>query len=176
MAERTVIVSDLGGEELPNDQHVKLIVEHPDYQMPLELDSSVEEAEKFQDTALRIVTVTIHAPNVPVRKVRVETKTIDKLFPKVNFDEVLQGARKAELATPVRRTPGRPARTPSAPAGDKIDYTSPENAGKLHRGRITEAEKDWVRANRDMASYNREQQTGKPIDFDDPAEVKRYSL
>jgi hypothetical protein len=66
--------------------------------------------------------------------------------------------------------------TASPPAADGIDYTSAENAGKLHPGDVADAEAAWVRANRDKASKNRQSQTGKPIDWNDPKERERYAL
>ena len=46
----------------------------------------------------------------------------------------------------------------------------------LHRGRVTEEEARLVRDNRDQASANRQAQGHPPLDFADPAEVKRYGL
>jgi hypothetical protein len=106
----------------------------------------------------------------------VETKTLDKLFEGIDFDRVLEGARKSER-TGVKRRDEAPARAGStATTGPKVDYTSPESAGILHRGRVTSAEADWVRANLDAASSNRVRVGQPAIDPSDPKEQQRYGL
>lgn len=172
MAIKSLVVSDIGGEELSDDNHARVVVRHPDNPSALELDISTVEASKLTDTTLRLVSMTVYEPNKPPRSIQMETKVLDKLFEGVDFDKVLEGARKADVP---KAAPAKRGAAPRA-AGDKVDYTAPEHAGKLHRGRITEAEADWVRNNQDKASYNREQQTGKPIDFADAAEQKRYGM
>jgi hypothetical protein len=174
MATRSLVISDLSSAELDDTNHVTAIITHPDVSFPVQIDLSAEEAEKLQETPLRLVEFELHAPNAPVRTVRVETKVLDKLFSGVNWDDVVAGAQKVTRSS-TQASPKRAA-SPKASGGEKLDYTAPENAGKLHRGRITEAEAAWVRDNRDKASYNREQQGGKPIDFEDAAEKKRYGI
>lgn len=168
MATRTVVYSDLSGDELDDSNHARVQVKHPDNPAVLELDCSIEEADKLTNTTLRLIEFTIFAGDRAPRKALMETKAVDSLFK--DFDKALEGARKAE--------PGRVAavKKSAAKTGPGIDYSTPENAGKLHRGRITDAEAEWVRDNQDKASYNREQQTGKPIDFSDAAEQKRYGM
>ena len=70
--------------------------------------------------------------------------------------------------------------TPSRPTGrtkaDKVDYTAPDRYGQLHRGRLTDEERELVRANREQASRNRQAQGHPPIDWDDDKERTRYGL
>lgn len=174
MAIKQVVLSDLSGTELDDNTHTRVVVRHPDFNQPLELDISTDEAGKLANTTLRLVEFQVFAPNQPPRTALVESKVLDKTFEGVDFDAVLQGARKAVVSTSSAAPRKRAASSTST--AEKVDYTSPEHAGKLHRGRITDAEKDWVKANQDKASYNREQQTGKAIDWSDPAEAKRYGL
>jgi hypothetical protein len=123
--------------------------------------------------------MTVLEPNKPARTVQMETKVLDRLFGEVDFDRVLEGARRADLASvppsqrPARSTSTQPS---SAARGEKIDYTAPDRFGQLHRGRVTEEEARLVRENRDQASANRQNQGHGPIDFGDAAEIKRYSL
>ena len=65
---------------------------------------------------------------------------LDRLFSDVDFDRVLEGARRADLASvPPSQRPGRTAPPASAAArAEKIDYTAPDRFGQLHRGRVTE--------------------------------------
>lgn len=177
MAIKTVAVSDISQAEVPDDQHVRVVVKHPDFPTTLELDVTAEEADKFRNTALRMVTVTIYAPDVPPREAMIETKTLDKLFTGVDFNKVLEGARKAELSPAGAPRRGRPARAAAAPkSGDKPDYTAPDRYGQLHRGRITDEESRLVRENPDQASKNREVQGHPPIDWNDAKEKARYGL
>ena len=177
MAIKQVAISDISNEEVPDESHARVVIEHPDMTFPVELDTSVEEADKFQSTALRLVTLTIYAPNVPPRTVTVETRTLDKLFDKVDFNKVLEGARKADVSPTAPRR-GRPAGRGGSKAstGEKRDYTSPEWAGVEHRGRTTEAEAMWVRDNLDAANANRAREGQAPIDIKDAKMIKRYGF
>ncbi len=171
MATKQLIISDISGDTLDDTTHARVTVEHPDHRSILELDMSVEEAEKLQNNTLRLVNFTVYAPGKPPRAASVETKTLDKLFSKVNFDDVLGGARKAEGGTAPRR-----AAAPRAASGEKVDYTAADKFGQLHRGRITDREKELVRANPEQASQNRQAQGHPAIDWNDEAEKKRYGL
>jgi len=179
MAVKQVVVSDISGDELADDDHARVIVQHPDMAGPLELDVSLGEAAKLTETTLRLVAMTVLEPNRPPRTVQIETKVLDRLFPDVEFDRVLEGARRADLATvPPSQRPARAAASASAGGSrtEKADYTAPDRFGQLHRGRVTEEEARLVREQPDKASTNRQSQGHPPIDFDDPAERKRYSL
>lgn len=171
MAVRQIVVSDLSGAELGEDDHARVTVEHPDYPQPLELDVSVDEALRLQDSTLRLVNFTIFAPNGPPRRAVVETKTLDKLFDGVDISAVFDGARPAPAAAPSASRP-----TSGAAAAPKVDYGSPEHAGVLHRGRITEREATFVRTNLERANANRAREGQPAIDPDDPRERQRYGL
>jgi len=178
MAVKQVVVSDISGVELADGDHARVIVQHPDIPMPVELDVSTAEAAKLTDTTLRLVAMTVYEPDKPPRSVQIETKVLDRLFGDVDIDRVLEGARRADLAAlPPSQRPGRQA-GPAGRAGrpEKIDYTAPDRFGQLHRGRVTEEEARLVREQREQASANRQAQGHPPIDFDDPAEIKRYGL
>jgi hypothetical protein len=91
----------------------------------------------------------------------------------INAGRPVQGPHGGEAEAPRRR--GRQPRAASA-SEDKIDYTSPEHAGTLHRGRIMEAEAEWVRNNLDAANGNRTR-AGQPlIDPSDEKEKRRYGF
>ena len=154
MAVRQIVVSDLSGVELSDEDHTRVVVEHPDVGVALELDVSRSEAQRLQDSTLRLVTFSIFAPNEPPRRAVVETRTLDKLFADVDFDRVLEGARRADRApAPAARS----ARASGSSSSDeRVDYGSPEHAGILHRGRVTEREAAWVRANIEQANANRQ--------------------
>jgi hypothetical protein len=175
MAVKQVVVSDISGAELTEADHARVVVQHPDIASPLEIDISTSEAAKLTDSTLRLVSMTIYEPDKAPRSVQMETKVLDRLFGDVDFDRVLDGARRADLKTvPPSQRPARAAS--AASRGEKIDYTSDDRFGQLHRGRITADEARLVREQPTRASANREAQGHPPIDFDDPAERKRYSL
>jgi len=64
----------------------------------------------------------------------------------------------------------------AAPAGDRIDYSSPEHAGSKHRGRVTEAEAAYVRDNFDAVNKRLSAEGQDMLDPSDPKTMKRYSL
>jgi len=177
LAIKQVAISDISNEEVPDESHARVVIEHPDMTFPVELDTSVEEADKFQSTALRLVTLTIYAPNVPPRTVTIETRTLDKLFDKVDFNKVLEGARKADVSSAEgrRSRSGRPAGSKAATT-EKRDYASPQWAGVEHRGRVTEAEATWVRQNLETANANRAREGQAPINPNEEKMKKRYGF
>ena len=172
MALRQIVVSDLSGAELSEDDHARVTVEHPDHPGPLELDVSVDEASRLQDSTLRLVQFTIFAPNRPPRRAVVETKTLDKLFDGVDLDSVLDAARRASGTRPSSST-GRSS-TPAVQSAAKVDYGSADHAGVLHRGRVTEREAAFVRSNLERANANRAREGQPAIDPADPKEQQRY--
>jgi hypothetical protein len=185
MGQKTIIFSDISQADIDDTNHARVVVNHPDLPFPVELDVTTEEAEKFQNTALRLVNVTVYAPDQPVRHVTIETRTLDRLFDKVDFDKVLEGGRKAEepsldASGSTYEQRRRNARQSGAVGGasrtDKVNYASLEHCGQLHKGRIAPEEARLVRGNQERASQNRYAQTGKDINWDDPVERKRYGL
>jgi hypothetical protein len=87
----------------------------------------------------------------------------------MDMEDVL---RKAQPAHPPRK-PTRPA---AASAADKLDYTSLEHAGKPHRGKTTDAEKEIVRNNFDKINERLERDGLRVIRLDDAEMVARYGL
>lgn len=178
MAVRQIVVSDLSGVELTDEDHTRVVVEHPDVGVALELDISRSEAQLLQDSTLRLVTFSVFTPNEPPRRAVVETRTLDKLFAGVDFDRVLEGARKADRATPSASARGaRSGSSSSSSSSDeRVDYGSPDHAGILHRGRVTEREAAWVRDNLERANANRARVGQVAIDPEDAKERQRYGF
>ena len=175
MAVKQVVVSDISGAELADADHARVVVQHPDIASPLEIDISTSEAAKLTDSPLRLVSMTIYEPDRAPRAIQMETKVLDRLFGDIDIDRVLEGARRADLkAVLPSQRPGRVAGASSR--AEKVDYTATDRFGQLHRGRITAEEARLVREQPNQASANREAQGHPPIDFDDPAERKRYAL
>jgi Lsr2 len=58
----------------------------------------------------------------------------------------------------------------------KIDYSSPEHAGKPHRGRVTEAEAAYVREHFNEVNQRLSGEGLRMLDPADPKTKQRYSL
>lgn len=79
-----------------------------------------------------------------------------------------------DKAHPAQVAQAKTAEAPKRQRGKGTDWSSPENAGMPHRGRVTPAEADYVRANLDAVNKRREA-AGKPlIDPNNPDDQKRY--
>ena len=78
----------------------------------------------------------------------------------------------------------RPARSGAAPGrrrsggsrGDRLDYTTLEHAGKPHKGKITDTEKQLVHDHLDEINERLTAQGLRTISLTDPEHVERYDL
>ena len=175
MAVRHVIVSDISGTDVDEDEHARIVVtDHPSLRgSPVELDVSVAEAERFQTSRIDLVTMEIVAPGRPKRHVAIEAAAFAGAVPR-------RRPRRRHRAGP-QGARVQPRRRPSAPgaAGSRagrIDYTSPEHAGSLHRGRVTEAEAAYVREHLDAVNARLAADGERVIDPADPKEKARYGF
>lgn len=175
MAVRQVVVSDISGTDIPDDSHARIVItDHPALRgSPVELDVSVGEAERFQTSKIDLVTMEIHAPGQPRRHVALEAGALRSLFPDADLDTLIDKARPvADSSTAAARRSG--ARGGSRRA--KVDYTSGEHAGSLHRGRVTEAEAAYVREHLDEVNARLAANDERVIDPNDPKEKARYGF
>jgi hypothetical protein len=180
MAIKQVVVSDITGKEIPEGEEATLTVsDHPSLGgKTVELDIEQSEALKFESSKLNMVSIAIHVPGEAVSRVILDAAAFDKLFPKGQVEDILLGARSGgDAPSPVRRR-GRPVSSgrASSPKAEKVDYTSPEHYGQLHRGRVTEEEAALVRDNLAQANKNRSAAGQPEIDPSDAKEAKRYGL
>lgn len=173
MAVRQVIVSDISGTDIPDDAHARIIItDHPALRgSPVELDVSAAEADRFQTSKIDLVTMEISAPGQRRRHVALEASALRTLFPDTDLDGLIERARPVSGSNPVaaRRASGGSRRS-------KIDYTSAEHAGSLHRGRVTEAEAAYVREHLDQVNDRLRANGERVIDPDDPKEKARYGF
>jgi hypothetical protein len=179
MAIKQLTVSDLSGREIPEGQGGRVIVQsHPAIVNPVVLDVAAEELDRLQPTKIDIVNLVVYGPDGARWPVAMELKQFTSLFGKdVDVDEVLANARPSDEPEPARGRAKKPrAAARSVSRGEHVDYTAPDKFGQIHRGRVTYDEALQVRNDREQASLNREAQTGMPIDWDDPKEIKRYGL
>jgi hypothetical protein len=77
-------------------------------------------------------------------------------------------------ARPVRRSPR--ASVSSGSRGDRLDYATLEHAGKPHKGKVTDTEKQLVREHLDQINQRLAAEGQRTISVADPDHVERYGL
>jgi prephenate dehydratase len=95
MARVTVRVSDLTGNQIPDEQSgARLVVEHPDFSEPIGLDVLAEEVQShLSEQATRFVVLSLEDPNNPEQQRYVMSiEDFDRLFQTGESTSVLQGA------------------------------------------------------------------------------------
>lgn len=172
MGQKTVRFSDLSGEIIRRDDAVARIVvhEHPALgDSPVEIEALPDEAMTIEKAALRVAVVDLHLPgDVEPRRVVMDLDSFDNLATDKAMSEILVAAR------PARRSP-RSAAGGSA-RGDRVDYASAAHAGKPHKGRITDGEKQLVRERFDEINEHLAEQRIRTISLADREHVERYGL
>jgi hypothetical protein len=172
MGQKTVRFSDLSGQLITHDDALARIVvhEHPELgDGPVEIEALTDEAETLERAALRVAVVDLYLPDdVEPRRVVLEADAFDKLATENPMEELLITAR------PARRSPRTPAN--GAVRGDRLDYATLEHAGKPHKGKTTEAEKQLVRDHLDEINQRLAAQGLRTISLTDPDHVERYGL
>jgi hypothetical protein len=172
MAQRLVRFSDLTNKIINDDEVVRIVVEqHPALQTgPVELEASAEEVEAIRASVLNVVSLKLYpGDGSSPETITMEIEAFNKLAGDMEMAEIL---RKAQPAYPLRR----PVKPTSATTVDKLDYASLEHAGKPHRGKTTDAEKEIVRKNLDKINERLERDGMRTIRLDDAEMVTRYGL
>jgi hypothetical protein len=172
MGQKTVRFSDLSGQLITHDDALARVVvhEHPELvDGPVEIEALTEEAEAMERGALRVAVVDLYLPDdVEPRRIVLDADAFDKLATENPMDQLLIAAR------PVRRSPKTSAN--GGPRGDRLDYAAPEHAGKPHKGKTTDAEKQLVRDRLDEINERLAAQGIRTISLSDPDHVERYGL
>src|SRR5262249_53977530 len=155
---------------IENDEVVRIIIEqHPALvNGPVEIEVGQDEAASIRGGALRVVSLKLYEGDGLVPETgTMEIDAFNKLACDVDMADVI---RKASPAYPARKQM-RPA---AGSTTDKVDYTTLEHAGKPHRGKTTDAEKEIVRNNLDKINERLERDGMRTIRLDDPETVRRY--
>ena len=172
MGQKTVRFSDLSGQLITHDDALARIVvhEHPELvDGPVEIEALTDEAEAIEQAALRVAVVDLYLPDdLEPRRIVMEADAFDKLATENPMDQLLIAAR------PVRRGPRTSAGNGSR--GDRVDYSTFDHAGKPHKGKVTDTEKQLVRDHLDEINQRLAGQGIRTISLADPDHVERYGL
>jgi hypothetical protein len=171
MGQKTVRFSDLSGQLIMHDDALARIVvhEHPELgDVPVEIEALTEEAETIEDAALRVAVIDLYLPDdIEPRRIVMEADAFDKLATQSSMAELLTAAR------PVRRSTKASA---GGSRSDRLDYTTLEHAGKPHKGKITDTEKQLVHDHLDEINDRLAEQGLRTISLTEPEHVERYGL
>ncbi|MGH3886502.1 MAG: hypothetical protein ACRDSZ_08005 [Pseudonocardiaceae bacterium] len=173
MAQRMIRFSDLTNKMIEDDDTVVRIVveQHPAlWNGPVEIEAAPDEVDFIRKGALSVVSLKLYqGDGSEPEVVTMETEAFNNLAGGMDMADIIQ---RAEPAYPPRKQT-RPAPVPTI---EKLDYSTLEHAGKPHRGKTTEAEKETVRSN--LAAINdRLKRDGiRTIDLDNAEHVARYDL
>jgi hypothetical protein len=171
MGQKTVRFSDLSGQLIMHDDALARIVvhEHPELgDGPVEIEALTGEAEALEESALRVAVIDVYLPDdIEPRRIVLEADAFDKLATQNPMDELLTAAR------PVRRSTRSSA---GSSRGERLDYATREHAGKPHKGKITDTEKQLVRDHLDQINERLAAQGTRTISLTDPEHVERYGL
>ncbi len=179
MATKTIKISDLSGEDIPEEQLARLVVEeHPELTESVTLEVLPSEVEGQLPEAQNYVRVTYFPPTESggaPRNVILSLEEFNTLSQTADMGTVLNNALLQQQEQEGRRR-GRRGRRRAGERRQRIDYASPEHAGMPHRGRITDAEKQYVQNNLDEVNKRRERAGHDPIDPTDPKMAEKYGL
>jgi hypothetical protein len=169
VGQKTVKFSDLSGALITQEESLARIVirEHPELgDSPVEIDVLSDEARAIEKTALAVAVVDLYLPGEDEpRRVTMEAESFDELATDKAMSELLISAR------PARRV----SRTSQA-RDDRGSYATLEQAGKPHKGKVTDAEKQLVREHFDEINERLAGQGLRTISLADREHVERYGL
>jgi len=172
MGQKTVRFSDLSGQLIMHDDALARIVvhEHPELgDGPVEIEALTDEAEAMEEAALRVAVVDLYLrDDIEPRRIVLEADAFDKLATENPMSELLITAR------PARRSSRTPANGTSR--GDRLDYATLEHAGKPHKGKTTDTEKQLVRDHLTEINEQLARQGFRTISLTDPDHIERYGL
>ena len=171
MAQRIVRFSDLTNKIIEDDDAVVRIVveQHPALQNgPVEIEVATDEVEPIRKGALSLVGLKLYQRDgSEPETVTMEIEAFNNLASGMDMSDII---RRAQPAYPPRK------QAKPAPATEKLDYSTLEHAGKPHRGKTTEAEKETVRNNLDAINERLKRDGIRTIDLDNAEHVERYGL
>jgi hypothetical protein len=171
VGQKTVRFSDLSGQLIMDDDTPARIVicEHPELgESPVEIEALADEARAIEKAGMEVAVVDLYYPGEDQpRRVAMEVEAFDNLATDKPMSELLITAR------PARRAP----RSATTTARDsRLNYATIEHAGKPHKGKTTDTEKQLVRDHFDEINERLAAQNLRTISLSDPEHVERYGL
>jgi hypothetical protein len=183
MAKKVVIVSDLSGNEVPDDEQVEVrVLEFPELSQPVKLDASKTETDRLKLEGTQLALLELVTSDGQVERLAISADTLtravrgDIMEVMANAEGIYKPALQPEPQPEEPKRRGRRPRGEAAPGGEKIDYTSVEYAGRVKRGIVSDGEKQTVREHFDEVNRNLEAAGQRTLDLSDIAIVERYSL
>jgi len=176
MAVKVVHVSDITGKESEEQSLGRLVVhEHPNYDssdLPVTLEALPEEIEGLKEST-RFVTVEWVPPGARRgERMTIGLEDFNLLGEAGRLDAAIDDALIAKHQSRRQTSSGGSRRRSRA----RVDYATIDHAGKPHRGRITDAEKEIVRNNLDEVNRRLRDAGLREIDPNDPTLKERYGL
>jgi hypothetical protein len=172
VGQKTVRFSDLSGQLIMEPAVPARIVihEHPELaDSPVEIEALTTEARAIEDAGVPVAIVDIYFPGEEQpRRVAMEADAFDQLATDRPMSELITSARPAKRA----------ARSAAPPAArdERVNYATLEHAGKPHKGKTTDAEKQLVREHLDEINERLAAQNIRTISLADPEHIDRYGL
>jgi hypothetical protein len=180
VATKVVHFSDLSGREAEDEGQLGrlVVLEHPDIAEPATLEVFPDEVADLKG-AERLVRVEYYPPGE--RRAQQLTVAVDEFNALAKGEDMRALLVRVITAGHERRSEGaQPARRQRRSVGGsgrgKVNYATLEHAGEPHRGRITEAEKELVRDNREAVNQRLRDSGMREIDASDPTMRDRYGL
>jgi hypothetical protein len=172
VGQKTVRFSDLSGRLiLDEDAPARIVIcEHPELgDSPVEIEALADEARQIEKAAVEVAVVDLYFPGEDQpRRVAMDVGEFDKLATDKPMSELLITARPARRAT--RSATTSPTRE------SRVNYATLEHAGKPHKGKTTDAEKQLVRDHLDEINERLAAQNLRTISLDDAEHIERYGL
>jgi len=172
VGQKTVKFSDLSGELIIKDDSLARIVvhEHPELGGgPVEIEVHAEEAQAVDQAAIQVAVVDLYFPDDDEpRRTYMDLAAFDELSTEQPMSELLASAR------PARRGAKSSAASPAR--ADRMNYSSLEHAGRPHRGKVTDEEKQLVREHFDEVNDRLAAAGLRAISLSDPDHLDRYDL
>jgi len=180
MATKTIKVSDLTGAEIGSEENLARLVveEHPSLPDSVTLDVLPGEVEGKLPEEQNYVRLTYYPPTESggvSRSFVLSVEEFNALSQKDDMGEVLRNALAEQHEHEGRRR-GRRGRRAAGERRQRIDYASPEHAGEPHRGRVTDAEKAYVREHLEEVNQRLYEKGMREIDPNNPRMAQRYGL
>jgi hypothetical protein len=170
LGRRTVQYSDLSGEIAEDGQQlVRLVVhEHPDLDDgPVRIEALPAEVEALGQLQPPVVLDIYDPGETTPRRIVMEVET---------FNRLAKDSMAAVLKSAERHTPTTQKRSAAAPSSPKRDYGRVEWAGSVHRGKVTDQERDTVRTHFDAVNEQLRSRGERTIELTNKEHVERYGL